>query len=189
MNWYKTSQAVSYTKVRRKDYFKFHKLLIKGIIDEELLFKMTEDLKEAVNFILYNSERYHNPDIAQRCPYCGQNGLSWSVGKGDVTEDDYDNDYPISHLEGGHWDCDNCGKEMGFEQYFQENADEKGRWIYTEQGRSLIDAVQAIDQSKNIRDKIAAFEIAIQYIHGSGRMSDWLIEGGDKTIDQFRGYL
>jgi len=182
MKWYKKAQ-LKHNKVKRIDDFRYHKDVQMRFYNEELLDKMIDDLREAIQYILINSDMYENPESIYSCPRCGAEEISWYHGTEDGGRGDPRN---VSDLEMGHWQCGSCGEKIGFEEYFEKEKDSRGNWIYTEQGRSLSNALYQIDQAKDIEHKHMLFEQAIQFIHGSGRMSEWLIEGGAETINSMR---
>lgn len=180
MNWYKIAQ-LSHNKIKRRDYYKYHKDLLMGIKNEMLLNKMIIDLEEAVEYILTNSDMNQNPESVYRCPLCGdEESLLWFPGEDDGYIE------VISDLEMGHWECGSCGEKIGYEDYFQQRADKKGTWVYTQQGRSLLEALNNTTQAKDYIHRHSFFEVAIQFMHGSGSMAEWLIEGGDSTINAAR---
>ncbi len=154
-----------------------------GIRNEMLLNKMIIDLEEAVRYILVNSSMNQYPESIYKCPLCGdEESLSWFPGE----DDEYGDVDTISDLEMGHWECGKCGEKIGYEDYFQQRADKKGTWVYTQQGRSLLEALSNTIQAKDYIHRHSFFEAAIQFMHGSGSMAAWLIEGGDKTISEAR---
>jgi len=172
MNWYKRAQF--YNKIRRKDYVGFHKNLLLGIEDEALLSIMVEDLKGAVRHISENSQLATNPSYGRTCPKCGEE-MDWDENPTPGIETGYPD------LAMGYWHCQNCGNTIDYEKYFEER-----EYRYTEQIDSLLGSMVKINQAKDFATKSAYFEQVIEFIHGRGKMADWLIEGGSDTINFVR---
>lgn len=167
-------------RVKKGDYIRYHQGLLSGNQDPMLLDKMIDDLRSAVRFIAKNSYMYEAPDYPHECPYChAEDSLEWEQNP------EVDTHHYTTDMTSGWWSCDSCQKKIPFEEYFESTADDRGRWVYSEQIRSLIDAVYNIDQANSFGDKHAYFEQALQFVHGSGSMAAWLIEGGDSTLNMF----
>ena len=175
MNWYKKAQ--SYSRVKKRQYIKFHKELLMGIQDEDLLFDMIEDLRISVKNISQNSEMRNYYEHGTQCPNC-QDYMDWVDEDGDKCIQ--------SGCESGYWECSSCGNVLGFDEYFEKNSDSKGNWIYSDLAERLVNNIVNIDNTKDFGMRHAYFESTLEMIHGRGSMSEWMIEGGDNTIDYVR---
>ena len=85
--------------------------------------------------------------------------------------------------------CDQCGKVLTFEQVEDEirNPFPGGRDVLiSDQIERVVGFLMNIHQADTFERKFPYFEGIIEWVHGSGDMSDWFIEGGQATIDKYR---
>lgn len=148
--------------IRRVDYFKYHRLLSQGILDDELLEKMIYDLGEEIEKIARLTDLRHNPEWGKICDSCG-----------DVMAFvDVPGDY-------GDWVCSCCGAKDNWWGYLESQ-----EWRYTDGASGLVKAYHAVLSAKD-NTRRALFEKVLQLYHMSGALAPWLIEGGCQTLDEF----
>jgi len=119
------------SKVSAKDYYHYHKLLLQGIKDLDLLEKMLYDLKEPIEKILAWSE---------------EEIKTYTPEKHDIIYE-----IPSTH-------------NIGVMRLF------------------LTTALN----TKDFGQKHAMFEALVQFTHSRQSIADYVIEGGQETIDRVR---
>jgi hypothetical protein len=215
MNWYKTAQAregkVRMPRVRISDYRKYHHQLSRGIKDEALLDKIAYTLKPIVDFVLYNSYLRQHPEFSKFCDKCnpkhdiyGDRMVFWDENMSDerITEneslEESDEGYEetlneikksiqkeLIDNEYGFWECKSCGTTEDFEDVLNSAIGPDGNWMQTDQNERLERYSKDLT-SNDFDKKHASLEMVLQFVHGSGPMAEWFIEGGETALSEFR---
>jgi hypothetical protein len=125
-----------------------------GVRDEDLLEEMIYDALETAHTILDNSGYILDSEAGYYCQTCGDNAR-WN--------------------HSGQWIC-SCGAVYDWEELFS------GEEKYTEQTGKLANIIGHLEYGE--RDREVWFEILLQFVHGSGPMARFYIEGGCRTLSE-----
>ena len=156
--------------IKRSDYFRYHELLAMGVKDTDLLDAMVYDVLEKGDQIVCNSLIRHWPDeYSPECPNCYEPDMQYI---NEICPNDDD--------DCGYYTCD-CGAILGWWEYLESK-----NWHYTDNHRKLDLLLYHLSESKTYRGKGAYLEAILQFVHGMGPIASWFIQGGSKTISEFR---
>jgi len=208
----KVSQ-VNHSIVKAKDYFQLMRELEQGNRNLALLNKMIWDLEPAIMAIAYNTQAMGHTASPMRypCPDCNSAVLRLSdMLDGEIHEmyfvdkdqngllnDEEDQDR-IGHVdlsqklqesEWGVFVCENCSTiltSQEVEALMKDNTVPRGIMI-TDEIERIWDLFNRIQRGRTFEEKFPYFEAIIEYIHRSGPIGHWFIEGGQSTIDKYRG--
>ncbi len=179
----------------------------------KLLDRMVNDLESAVVNVYWNTRAmgHTSQGYAWPCPDC--NGIrrtieeelhdelilmnlyhsseeyreDWGV-EGDLPPEvvaSFEND---SYGDGIFF-CGQCNKMLTFDQVAEEikNPFPGGREVLiSDQIDMIMGYLMKIKDADTFERKFPYFEGIIEWVHRSGDMSDWFIEGGEATIDKYR---
>jgi rubrerythrin len=198
-------------RVKISDYRKYHYQLKRGVKDEGLLDKMAYTLKPIVDYVLYNSYLRQQPNFSKFCDKCnpkhdmyGDRMVFWDESMSDeqIMENESLNEYDEGYEEifnetkknikekligneDGFWECKSCGTTENFEDVLNSAIGPDGNWMQTDQNERLEKYSKDLTSS-DFDKKHASLEMVLQFVHGSGPMADWFIEGGDFALSEFR---
>jgi len=176
------------SRVSARDYLKFHQeWLGTGQMDVPLLRKMISDVVPMMDYVIQNSYLRHFPSHGKGCNKCGET-MDFAEANEPVPEwssPELHQEMSKKHIS-GYWQCPACGSTEGWDETLGRRTDDQGRWMYTDAHEFLEGKRAQMMLSKDPGEAHAAFESVMQFAHGSGRQSNWFIEGGTVTIDKVR---
>ena len=136
-----------------------------GVRDEDLFEEMASDALETAYQILENSHRILDPQAGYPCPKCQTTAVWEGRWQGHRVP-----------WKSPHWVCPTCGTVIDWDELYE------GEEMYTEQEGKLANIIGHLEYGN--KDREAWFEILLQFVHGSGPMARFYIEGGSRTLSE-----
>lgn len=161
--WWNGQKHQSWRLVPARDLLYVWNTFVKyGRVDEPKLEKIWEILKECAIKIILNSDWWRG-DMAI---------LFGKDSEDELTSDDYER---FALFMGD-----------GQSKLWRGTGDAHGMGRYTDQARRLYELLMKGYRAQTPEEKIMAVDQLINFVHGSGNMAKWFVEGGVNTLNRQR---
>jgi len=179
-----TKQYV-FSRIAAVDYLKLMRDMNAGIYNFPLIKKMIRDIRLQVYYVYWNTVSCGHTACSPMypCPVCTED-IS-DIDECVVMElEDKDGTY-----DDGVFTCGSCGYSITFEDHYASIVDPTGQGrgiMISDCAENILDYWMKADQSQTFQEAFPWLEGIIEYVHRSGVLYDWFLEGGFHTINKVK---